>query len=191
VLIRRTEQGPEFVNGVLKYSAEDAVLTEALEPGNYMLFAKIDPSRIRHLVPSKTVVSVYAPGFTMLDSVPRAKHPDLLRHTFLAHARRNKKNEYNNGLMWISWKLLLQQGGYAYVAMGVDPQSNKKFVIDFSEQEFNSMNFKLKGTHKGQGQQRIEVHPGQEEIILARVDNQLIRSLKFPPKLGIKMELIQ
>ena len=64
--------------------------------------------------------------------------------------------------MWISWKLLLQQGGYAYVAMGVDSQSNKKFVIDFSEEEFNLMNFKLKGKHKNQGQQRLEVMPGQE-----------------------------
>lgn len=34
--------------------------------------------------------------------------------------------------MWISWKLLLQQGGYAYIGMGVDRNSNKKFVIDFS-----------------------------------------------------------
>ena len=57
--------------------------------------------------------------------------------------------------MWISWKLLLQQGGYAYVAMGVDPQSNKKFVIDFTEEDFNSMSFKLKGEFKGKGNQRI------------------------------------
>jgi hypothetical protein len=61
------------------------------------------------------------------------RHPDLLKKVFLNHARGYKKNKYNNGLMWISWKLLLQQGGYAYVAMGVDSQSNKKFVIDFNE----------------------------------------------------------
>ena len=53
------------------------------------------------------------------------------------------------------------------------------------------MNFKLKGKHKGQGNQRIEVLPGEEEIILARVNNQLIKSMKFPPNLGIKMELIE
>lgn len=73
--------------------------------------------------------------------------------------------------MWISWKLLLQQGGYAYVAMGVDPNSNKKFVIDFSEEEFNRMGFHLKGRFKGHGNQRIEVLPGHEQIILARVNN--------------------
>ncbi len=52
------------------------------------------------------------------------------------------------------------------------------------------MNFHLKGEFKGKGIQRIEVLPGQEQIILARVDNKLIKSLKFPPTLGIKMELV-
>jgi hypothetical protein len=32
--------------------------------------------------------------------------------------------------------------------------------------------------------------PGEEKIILARVVNQLVKTLKFPPNLGIKMELI-
>lgn len=167
------------------------MLTETLGPGSYLLFAKLDPTRSKQLIPTKTVVSVYSPSFTTLENVPKTKYPDLLRHTFLLHARGNKKNEYNNGLMWISWKLMLQQGGYAYVAMGVEHESNKKFVIDFSEEDFNAMNFKLKGEHKGKGKQRVEVLPGQEEIILARVDNQLIRSMKFPPNLGIKMELLQ
>ena len=84
----------------------------------------------------------------------------------------------------------MQQGGYAYVAVGVDAQSNKKFVIDFSEQEFKGMHFKLKKPHKGKGSQKLEIWPGQEEIILARVENELIKSMKFPPNLGIKMELI-
>ena len=155
VLIRKGNNGPEFVNGILKYSEEDAVLAETLEPGSYILFAKIDPSRNRQLIPLKSVISCYSPSFTLLEHTPKTKYPDILRMTFLAHARNNKKNEYNNGLMWVSWKLLLQQGGYAYVAMGVDHQSNKKFVIDFSEEEFNLMNFKLKGKHKNKGQQKI------------------------------------
>jgi hypothetical protein len=36
--------------------------------------------------------------------------------------------------MWISWKLLFQQGGYAYIAIGNDKESNKKFVITFDEE---------------------------------------------------------
>jgi hypothetical protein len=79
------------------------------------------------------VVNLYGPCFTLLKCVEQMKYPELFREVFLAHGRGSKKNTYNNGLMWISWKLLLQQGGYAYVAMGVDPNSNKKFVIDFSE----------------------------------------------------------
>lgn len=31
--------------------------------------------------------------------------------------------------MWISWKLVFQQGGYAYIAFGNEAQSDKKFVI--------------------------------------------------------------
>jgi len=33
--------------------------------------------------------------------------------------------------MWVSSKLLFQQGGYAYIAFGNDIKSNKKFIIDF------------------------------------------------------------
>jgi hypothetical protein len=50
---------------------------------------------------------------------------------FMNHARLNKRQTYNNELMWIAWKLLYQQGGYAYLAFGNHPDSNKKFVITF------------------------------------------------------------
>lgn len=132
LLIRLTQEGPIFVNGVLKYNEEDTVITEDLEPGRYLLFAKIDPTREQKLIPDHTVITSYGPCFTRLTSIEQTKYPNLFREMFLAHGRTSKKNTYNNGLMWISWKLLLQQGGYAYVTMGVDPNSNKKFVIDFS-----------------------------------------------------------
>lgn len=35
--------------------------------------------------------------------------------------------------MWISWKLLFEKGGYAYLAFGVDPRSEKKFIITVDE----------------------------------------------------------
>jgi hypothetical protein len=50
---------------------------------------------------------------------------------FLSHARLNKRQVYNNGTMWIAWKLLYQQGGYAYIAFGNSSESQKKFVITF------------------------------------------------------------
>lgn len=40
---------------------------------------------------------------------------------FLNHAKKNKRQTYNNDMMWISWKLLFQQGGYAYIAFGNNP----------------------------------------------------------------------
>ena len=71
LIIRRTSEGPEFVNGILKYSEEDAVLSEVLEPGNYLLYAKLDASRNKQLVPRKTVVSVYSPTFTQLQQIQK------------------------------------------------------------------------------------------------------------------------
>lgn len=35
--------------------------------------------------------------------------------------------------MWVSSKLLFQQGGYAYIAFGNDSSSNKKFIVDIDE----------------------------------------------------------
>ncbi len=55
----------------------------------------------------------------------------MLKKMFLNHARFNKRQTYNNDLMWIAWKLLYQQGGYAYLAFGNHEDSNKKFVISF------------------------------------------------------------
>lgn len=31
--------------------------------------------------------------------------------------------------MWISFKLLFEKGGFAYLAFGVDPKSDKKFMV--------------------------------------------------------------
>ena len=50
------------------------------------------------------------------------------------------------------------------------------------------MTFTLKKPYKGKGNgQIVEVLPGEEKIILARVKNAPIKSLKFPPQLGIKI----
>jgi hypothetical protein len=69
----------------------------------------------------------------LLKQEDRKKYPNILENAFLAHGRLNKRNTYNNDLMWISYKLLYKQGGYAYIAMGNDPSSNKKFIVTFDE----------------------------------------------------------
>jgi hypothetical protein len=38
--------------------------------------------------------------------------------------------------MWISWKLLFKEGGYAYIAFGVEKTASSKFHISFNERYF-------------------------------------------------------
>jgi hypothetical protein len=33
--------------------------------------------------------------------------------------------------MWVSYKLLFEKGGFAYVAFGNEIMSNKKFIVEF------------------------------------------------------------
>lgn len=82
-------------------------------------------------MPQKTIVSVYSTNFIKLNPSSQVKYPNFLKKMFMNHARLNKRQTYNNELMWIAWKLLYQQGGYAYLAFGNHPDSNKKFVITF------------------------------------------------------------
>jgi len=57
----------------------------------------------------------------------------LIRRVFLNHARNNKRQFYNNDLMWSSWKLVAQ-GGYAYLAFGNSKESKFKFVVKMDKQ---------------------------------------------------------
>ena len=54
--------------------------------------------------------------------------PRLLKKVFLAHGRQNKRQMYNNDLMWAAWKLI-QRGGYAYLCYGNLNDSKYKFII--------------------------------------------------------------
>ena len=52
------------------------------------------------------------------------------------------------------------------------------------------MHFKLKKPFKGKGNgQSLRIPPGQVQIIIARVINDhRVKTIKFPPKLDIKLE---
>lgn len=82
-------------------------------------------------MPTKTSVSVYSKQFTDLIPADQKSYPNFLKKIFLNHAKLNKRQTYNNDQMWISWKLLFQQGGYAYVALGNSSESKKNFVVQF------------------------------------------------------------
>ena len=115
----------------MKYNDKDTTLKANLVEGKYILYAKLDPSRAKGEIPEKSNVSSYSSNFLTLQTIEQKSHPNLLKKMFLNHAKFNKRQTYNNGLMWIAWKLLYQQGGYAYIAFGNSAESNKKFVITF------------------------------------------------------------
>jgi len=51
------------------------------------------------------------------------------------------------------------------------------------------MHYKLKKPFKGISKdQELRVNPGEQQIILARVINESVKIVKFPPHLDIKIE---
>lgn len=56
--------------------------------------------------------------------------------------------------------------------------------------DFEDLNFALKKPHKGKGKIELEVMPGEEEIVVARVKNGEYEKMMFPPPLLIEMEEI-
>lgn len=173
---------------MMKYTEASMLLTEKLTPGEYLVFAKVDPTRHSNKIPDSTTLSIFSKALTKLTPVLRTKYPDILQKTFLDQGEHNKKNTQNDGKMWLSWKLLYQQGGYAYLAVGNAKDSDSAFVITFSEEEFKAMHFKLKKEFKGKGSQVLKVLPGEKKIILARIVNENLNTVKFPPPMDIKIE---
>jgi len=74
-------------------------------------------------------VSLYSNNFVDLKPMDPKNNMDFFRKVFLSYARNNRRKEFENGLMWISWKLLFEKGGFAYLAFGVDPKCGKKFHV--------------------------------------------------------------
>jgi len=54
-----------------------------------------------------------------LVATDKKKKHDFFQKVFLEYGRNHKRKEYNDGKMWISWKLLYEKGGFAYLAFGV------------------------------------------------------------------------
>lgn len=61
ILVARQENKKYyFVDGILKYNDEDATLKTNLQPGTYVFYAKLDPSRKHNKSPEKSSVSIYS-----------------------------------------------------------------------------------------------------------------------------------
>lgn len=109
------------------------MIKQNLTQGTYLLYSKIHPTPVKSYFPKSPKLVVYSQYNVKIDSVSQKSHPDLLKKTFLSHARNHKRQNFNDDLMWMSWKLF-NQGGYGYVAFGNDKDSHDKFVITFNEE---------------------------------------------------------
>lgn len=113
----------------MKYNELGASIKARLHPGKYVVKTKADPHPESGSMPVELNISTYGKHFVEIKASKKENHPKLLQKTFLQHARHNKKKEYDDGKMWISWKLFYEKGGFAYIAFGVEPNANKKFKV--------------------------------------------------------------
>ena len=95
------------------------------------MYVKLYTYPITNKIADKIVVIVYSTNFVGFETSSQIFHPGMLKKMFFNHARFNIRQTYNNDIMWIAWKLLHQQSGYAYLAFENHEDSNKKFVISF------------------------------------------------------------
>ena len=123
----------ELVDGSLKYHEEDNSLTTRFYPGKYYVYAKVDPTYKKGLVPENMSVSCYSSNMVNIVPEDQANHRRFFHKALMPFARSHKRKELENGLMWISWKLLFSKGGFAFVAFGVESSCDKKFIINFEE----------------------------------------------------------
>jgi hypothetical protein len=45
----------------------------------------------------------------------------------------HKRKKYENDTLWISYKLMFKEGGYAFIAFGAEKESQFKWEVTFNE----------------------------------------------------------
>lgn len=78
-------------------------------------------------------MSVYSLHYAILDKVDPIKAKPMLKECMLNHAKAIKRRKYENDTLWISWKLLYREGGYAYICFGVEKTAQHKWYVSFNE----------------------------------------------------------
>jgi hypothetical protein len=127
----------EYLDGVLKYNEQHPNIKVLLPPGKYIIYVKLDPTSNNRNFPSKAHLIIYSTFPVLLKESSQTEEPNLLKRVFAGHGRSNKRQFYNNDLMWSAWKLI-GQGGYAYLSFGNANESKFKFVIKIDEEYFIS-----------------------------------------------------
>lgn len=117
-LILMINQGGKcvYLGGTMKHNQEHLMLTQQLEPGNYVVFVQVDPTRKTKLYPDSINISVHSSSIVQITPAEPGKYLTALHDAFLTDGLRNEKRMVENGgLMTLSYRLLFQQGGYGYI----------------------------------------------------------------------------
>ena len=106
--------------GAMRLAEEDTLISTRLHPGKYLLYTKFDVDKTEQsLIDNKSfILNCYSNKLCKFQLTLKLVHPDFLQKVFLNYGRSNKRQFYNNNKMWISWKLLFKECGFAYIAFG-------------------------------------------------------------------------
>lgn len=117
----------------MKQNQDHLMLTQQLEPGHYIAFVQIDPTRMTNLYPDSTNISVHSSSLVKISPAEADKYKTSLHDAFLTDGLKyQKKMVENGGLMTISYRLLFQQGGYGYIVFHNEKTSDKSFAVNYS-----------------------------------------------------------
>ena len=132
----RVQQKDEFewVDGVLETTESSTRISVNLEPGDYVIYTKLDPSP-NNWHPEEGELSVYSKHFADIIPVGQKKYPGLPGKVLMQHAKHVTKNrtEYEEGKLWVAWELLFKRGGFAYIAAGNSRDSTSLINIELDE----------------------------------------------------------
>ena len=122
------------MNGILTMDQSSTRLSLNLQPGEYVIYAKLDAA-LSGYHPDKAELSTYSRNFADLVPTGQKAYPDLLKRMFLEHAKKDSHNrqDHADGKIWVSWDLLFRRGGFAYIAGGNASDSENNLTIELDE----------------------------------------------------------
>jgi hypothetical protein len=119
----------------MKSNQEHAYLSIKLFPGKFVLYALVEPTRMNGFYPDSSVINIYSSHRVDFDPITSSRCSNALRDAFLADGLKYEKRMIENkGLMSLAYRLLFQQGGFAYIVFHNDKSSDKCFVVNYDEE---------------------------------------------------------
>ena len=132
ILAEKTATTYNYVRGIMSREYSDLNIKATLKPGTYIIYCKFDKTLNNNMV-TEASVSVYSKFKVKLEHTLQKDHPDLLKKMFLEYSRSMPDKQRINNYMWLSRKLLYNEGGFGFLTFSNDAQSKKKFVVTFDE----------------------------------------------------------